>query len=66
MRVDNEGLVKVNRLNGYGMISDIVFHLCQIQSNINGSNIFGTMEIHSRHGYCEPLRVNHSTCSGSR
>ena len=25
---------------------------------LNGSNIFGTMEIYSRHGF-KPLRVNH-------
>ena len=34
-----------------------------VQSNFNGSNIFGTMEICSRHGWFEPLRVNHSARS---
>ena len=38
----------------------------QIQSNLNGSNIFGTMEIRSRHWWFEPLRVNHGTGSGSK
>ena len=38
----------------------------EIQSNFNGSNIFGTMEICSRYGYFEPLRVNHGTRSGSK
>ena len=37
-----------------------------VQSNLNGSNIFGTMEIRSRHGYFESLRVNHGTSSGSK
>ena len=30
-----------------------------IQSNLNGSNIFGTIENCSRHGWFEPLRVNY-------
>ena len=35
----------------------------QLLSNFNGSNIYGTMEICSRHGKFEPLRVNHSARS---
>ena len=30
-----------------------------IQSKLNNSNLFGTMEICSRYGYFESLRVNH-------
>ena len=32
--------------------------ILELQSISIGSNIFGTMEICSRHGYFEPLRVN--------
>ena len=38
----------------------------KIQSNFNGSNIFGTIEICSKHGLFEPLRVNHGTSSGNK
>ena len=31
-----------------------------MQSNFNDSNTFGSIEICSRHGYFEPLRVNHT------
>ena len=34
--------------------------------NLNGWNMFGTMEIHLRHREFEPLRVNHGTSSGSK
>ena len=37
-----------------------------IQSNLNGSNIFETMEICSRCGYFEPLRVNQSARLGDK
>ena len=37
-----------------------------IQSNFNGSNIFGTIELCSRYGYFEPLRVIHGARSGSK
>ena len=37
-----------------------------IQSNFNASNIFGTIENCSRHGYFESLRVNHDARSGSK
>ena len=36
------------------------------QSNYNSSNIFGTMEICSRHGYFEPLMVNLTARSGGK
>ena len=36
------------------------------QSNLNGSTIFGTFEICSRHGKFEPLRVNHSVRLGGK
>ena len=39
---------------------------CRVQSNFNGSNIFETIENCSRHGWFEPLRVNHGTSSGSK
>ena len=29
----------------------------KLQSNFNGSNIFGTIEYCSRHGYFEPMRL---------
>ena len=35
-----------------------------VQSNFNGSSIFGTMAFCSRHGLFEPLRFNHSDRSG--
>ena len=42
-------------------------HLCNvIQSNFDGSNIFGTIEKCSRHGWFEPLRVNYGAKSGSK
>ena len=31
----------------------------ELKSHLKGSNIYGTMEIFSRHGQFEPLRVNH-------
>ena len=37
-----------------------------IQSNFDGSNIFGTIENCSRHGWFEPLRVNYGAKSGSK
>ena len=40
--------------------------IISIQSNLNGSNIFGTLENCSRHGKFEPLRVNHGVRSGSK
>ena len=40
------------------------FHT-NMQSNINGSNIFWTMKNSSRQGF-EPLRVNHGASSGSK
>ena len=36
----------------------------QIQSNFNGSNTFGTMQISSRQGKFEPMRVDYSARSG--
>ena len=33
------------------------------QSNLNGLNIFETLEICSRHGYFEPLRISHGARS---
>ena len=38
----------------------------QLQSNFDGSNIFGTIENGSRHGWFEPLRVNYGAKSGSQ
>ena len=38
----------------------------QIQSNFNGSNIFGTIENCSRHGWFEPMRVNYGAKSGRK
>ena len=38
--------------------------LTYIQSNFNGSNIFGTMKISSRQGLFELMSVNHSARSG--
>ena len=35
-----------------------------LQSNFNGSNIFGIMKISSRQGYFEPMRVAKSARSG--
>ena len=37
-----------------------------IQWNLNGSNIFGTMDICSTNGYLEPLTVNHNDRVGGR
>ena len=37
-----------------------------VQSNFNGSNIFGTIENCSRHGWFEPLRVNYGAKLGSK
>ena len=37
-----------------------------IQSNFDGSNIFGTIENCSRHGWFEPLRVNYGAKSGNK
>ena len=34
-----------------------------LQSNFNGSNIFGTMKIISRQGYFKPVRVDNSAMS---
>ena len=51
-------------------LSDTV-HICAafllmavIQSNFDGSNIFGTMDICSRYGKFESLKVNDSASSG--
>ena len=41
-------------------------YLPSVQSNFNGSDIFGTMEVCSRHGEFEPLRVNHGARSGRK
>ena len=38
----------------------------EVQSNFNGSNIFGTIENCSRHGWFEPLRVNYGAKSGAK
>ena len=38
-------------------VEEVPYGQNYIQSNLNGSNTFGTMEIRSRHGYLEPLRV---------
>ena len=38
--------------------------LSYIQSNFNGSNIFGTMKISSRQGQFELMNVYHSARSG--
>ena len=37
-----------------------------VQSNLNGSNIFGTMENCSRHALFEQPKVNHGSRSGSK
>ena len=37
-----------------------------VQSNLDGSNLFGTMKICSRDGWFEPLRVNYGANSGSK
>ena len=37
-----------------------------VQSNFDGSKIFGTIENCSRHGWLEPLRVNYGAKSGSK
>ena len=37
-----------------------------IQSNFDGSNIFGTIENCSRYRWFEPLRVNYGAKSGSK
>ena len=38
----------------------------EVQSNLNGWNIFGTMEIYSRYELFEPMRVNHSARLGDK
>ena len=43
-----------------------IFSFYGIQSNFNGSNIFGTIENCSRHGSFEPLRVNYGAKLGSK
>ena len=35
-----------------------------LQSNFNGSNTFGTMQISSRQGKFEPVRIDYSAKSG--
>ena len=35
----------------------------KLQSNLNGSNTFGTLKICSRQGQCEPVRVDNSARS---
>ena len=37
-----------------------------VESNFNGSNIVGTIEICLRHGQFEPLRVYHGARPGSK
>ena len=39
-------------------------NILDIQSNISGSNTFGTIEISSKQGSFEPMRVNYSVRSG--
>ena len=46
--------------------SDVAAPLIILQSSLNGSNIFRTIEICSRYGKLEPLRVNHAARSGSK
>ena len=48
----------------FGKVHTDLHHRIIVQSNVNGSNIFGTMEICSRYGLFEPLRFNHGTRSG--
>ena len=36
----------------------------RLQSNVNGSNTFGTTKISSRQGWFEPVRVDESARSG--
>ena len=48
------------------MIILVKFSRSPLKQNLNGSNIFGTMEICSRHGQFEPLWVNHAAKSGSK
>ena len=53
----------------YNNFSVSVFNgscLLMIQSNVNGSNIFRTMEIISRYGWIEPLKVIRGTRLGSK
>ena len=38
----------------------IMFSWNYIESNLSGSNIFGTIEICSRYGKFEPLKVDHT------
>ena len=42
------------------------FVIFEVQSNYDGSNIFGTTENCSRHGWFEALRVNYDAKSGSK
>ena len=39
---------------------------CYLKLTLNGSNIFGAMEIGSRYEQFKPLRVNHSTKLGDK
>ena len=41
-------------------------HKLFLQLNFDGSNIFGTIENCSRHGWFEPLRVNYGAKPGSK
>ena len=43
----------------------ILGDLAKLQSNFNGSNTFGTMQISSRQGKFEPMKVDYSARSGS-
>ena len=63
------GLQKFN--NPFKSISVVsawhcVFVCEHLQSNFNGSDIFGTLETCSRHGLFEPLRVNYGARLGSK
>ena len=44
--------------------SVVLVYRYEIQSNFNGSNTFGTMQISSRQGKFEPVRVDYSARSG--
>ena len=47
-----------------GSVEEAFSILSYVQSNLDGSNTFGTMKISSRHGKFEPMRVDYSAMSG--
>ena len=51
-------------LQGSVFLVFFLHELLYIQSNFDGSNIFGAIENCSRHGWFEPLRVSYDAKSG--